>query len=123
MKYRVRAADLFVTGGQKIGTLTQCTVSIKGQGERMTTSGGTIKTKGRPVTDIDFEGVVPVDGMPFDAFQATIDQADLTVISQFNGKIYAVEGTFDEATMESVQQSGKTTGKFKFTGAEPQVVG
>ena len=121
MKFNVRAADLFITGGRKIAELKEVTFSIKGNGERFATSAGVGKSKGRPFTDVDFEAVVPVNGMSFDVFKATINQTSLSVGVPFNGANYAVDGSFDEATFKSIQQSGMSTGTFKFTGGEPTV--
>jgi hypothetical protein len=117
--FKVRSAPLFIAGGGKIGELKELTVSIKGNGERIVVEAGVIKTHGRATTDIDFETVVPLTGMRFDAFQAAIDQVSLTIMIPFNGKFYAVDGSFDEATFKSVVQSGQAMGTFKFTGGTP----
>lgn len=117
--FKVRAAPLFVAGSTKVGELTELTVSIKSNGERIVTEAGIIKTKGRATTDVDFETVVPVDGMSFDAFGAAIQQVSLDIVIPFNGRFYGVTGSFDEATFKSIVQSGKATGSFKFTGGTP----
>ncbi len=119
--FDVKAAPFFISGKTKIGELTEGTVSIKGNGERIVVESGVIKTTGRSTTDIDMEGLIPVKGMSFDAFAATIAQTKLTFMIQFNGKWYSVRGSFDEATMKTMVASGKTTGSFKFTGGQAKV--
>jgi hypothetical protein len=121
MEFDVKAAPFFISGKTKIGELTEGTVSIKGNGERVIVESGVIKTTGRATTDIDMEGLVPVNGMTFDAFAATISQQKITFMVQFNGHFYSVRGSFDEATMKTMVASGKTTGSFKFTGGQPVV--
>lgn len=115
----VRAADLYISGKGKIAELRELSISIKPQGERVNTSGGTVKSKGAVVTDIDFSTVIPLKGLSVDLFKIAIGQEDLTIVIPFNATRYAVEGTLDEATMKSIVQSGMTTGDFKFGGGEP----
>ena len=118
----VRAADLYISGKGKIGEIREVTFSVKPQGERVNTSGGTVKSKGAVVTDIDFSTVIPVKGMRVSLFRSAVQQEDLVIVIPFDGTRWAVAGTLDEATMKSMVQSGMTTGDFKFGGGEPQEV-
>ena len=122
-EFDVEAVDLYVIGVGKIGELRECTVAFKTGGERIPVSSGVIKTKGKIVADVDFEAVVPADGMSVDVFMATITQANVYIDAPFNGSHYIIGGTFDDATMKSVQASGLTTGSFKFSGGLNQVIG
>lgn len=122
-EFDVQAVDLYVVGGGRIGELRECSVAFKTGGERIPISAGVIKTKGKIVADVDFEAVVPADGMSVDLFMATVTQSTLYIDAPFNGAHYIIGGTFDEATMKSVQASGLTTGSFKFSGGLNQVIG
>lgn len=114
----VRAADLYISGKGKVGELRELSISVKPQGERVNTSGGTVKSKGAVVTDIDFSTIIPKKGMKTSLFKMALQQEDLTIVIPIDGTRYAVDGTLDEATLKSVVQSGMTTGDFKFGGGE-----
>ncbi len=118
LAFKVAAASVFISGKGKIGELREVSVSAKTQGERANTSDGTVKSKGAVVTDVDFSTIVPVKGLRIDMFQLLLNQDEITIIAAFNGKTYATDGTFDEATFKSVVQSGMSTGDFKFGGGE-----
>ena len=115
----VRAAELYVAGHGKVAELRELSFSVKPQGERVSTSGATVKSKGAVVTDIDFSTVVPLKGMRVRLMKMAIAQEDLTIIIPVDGTRYAVDGTLDEASFKSIVQSGMTTGDFKFGGGEP----
>lgn len=118
----IRAADLYLSGRGKVGELREVTFSVKPQGERVNTSAGTVKSKGAVVCDIDFSTVVPLKGTRIPLLKMAIQQEDAIVVLPVDGTRWAVEGTFDEATIKSIVQSGMTTGDFKFGGGEPREV-
>lgn len=118
----VSAVDIYVIGMGKIAELRECTMSFKTGGERVPIASGVIKTLGKIVADVDFETVVPADGMSVDLFAATVLQARTYLDVPFGGKRWIVGGSFDEATMKSMQNSGLTTGSFKYSGGLNQIL-
>lgn len=114
----IRSAPVFV-GSLKIGELKEVTCTFKSNGELVVLSDEVLKSKGVTTSEVSFETVVPTTGLALDLFQIMIVQADINVTIPFNGKTYDITGTFDEATLKSVVQSGMTTGSFKFTGGTP----
>lgn len=118
MALKVRAVALYVDN-TKIGEMREVSITFKTNGERIHTLDETIKTVGAVDTDITFETIVPESGMKLDIFKLTIEQPCTTCLIPANAQNYSCEGTFDEATLKSIVQTGATTGSFKWSGGKP----
>lgn len=115
----VKSAPLFV-GSLKLAELRELSCTFKANGELIVLSEEVIKTKGVTTSEISFETVVPVTGLSINLFSVTIKQVGVTIVIPFNGAVYSIDGSFDEATFKSIVQSGASTGSFKFTGGTPK---
>jgi hypothetical protein len=120
MATKVKAVSLYIDN-TKIGEMREVTMTFKTNGERIHTLDETIKTQGAVDTDVSFETIVPEVGLKLDMFALTVNQPYTTLMIPANGKNYTCEGTFDEATLKSIVQTGATTGSFKWSGGKPSV--
>ncbi len=118
MASKVKAVALYIDNN-KIGELREVSMTFKTNGERIHTIDETVKTVGAVDTDITFETIVPEDGLSLDMFKLTIEQPYTTILIPANAQNYSCEGTFDEATLKSIVQTGATTGSFKWSGGKP----
>lgn len=118
MATKVKAVSLYIDN-QKIGELREVSLTFKTNGERIHTLDETVKTQGAVDTDVTFETIVPDDGLSVDMFKLTVDQPYTTLLIPANAQNYSIEGTFDEATLKSIVQTGATTGSFKWSGGKP----
>lgn len=118
MASKVRAVSLYINN-TKIGELREVTITFKTNGERIHTIDETVKTVGAVDTDLTFETIVPEQGLKLDMFLLTINQPYTTIMIPANGQNYSCEGTFDEATLKSIVQTGATTGSWKWSGGKP----
>lgn len=114
--------SVFFAGNIKIADLMDGSATFKSNGELLVTVDEVIKTKGVVTSEYSFGTAMPATGMKgADLVQVSIDQVPLTLNFVANGRTYAVEGTFDEVTIDTKIASGSTTGKFKFSGGKPAV--
>jgi hypothetical protein len=120
MALKVRAVALYIDNN-KIGELREVTLTFKTNGERIHTIDGAVKTVGAVDTDLTFETIVPETGLKLNMFELTIEQPYTNIMIPANAQNYSCEGTFDEATLKSIVQTGATTGSFKWSGGKPIV--
>lgn len=118
MASKVKAVALYIDGN-KIGEMREVSMTFKTNGERIHTIDETVKTIGAVDTDITFETIVPEEGLTLDMFKLTLEQPYTTILIPANAQNYGCEGSFDEATLKSIVQTGATTGSFKWSGGKP----
>ena len=118
-----RAASVYL-GPLKIAEITSNNYSIMPNVSNAYGSEGVLgQNIGAVETSFDFDTVVPTQGMEIDIPAIIMSSAAVTIGATINGGLHMVDGRFSEASFSSSTKDGTSTGKFKFIGGAPRLLG
>lgn len=112
------SATILSVNSRKVGELTEANITIKSNGQLITTADDIIKSKGKATADVSYKRVRPVSGVVFSVADATVRQTVCAITAQLpGGEFIEVTGTFDETAFTTNVAQGMTDESPKFSGS------
>lgn len=111
------AAAILLINDKKVGELTEASVSVKSNGQLITTADGVMKTIGKATAEISFTVAMPVGGLTLNIAELAIGQVWCAVQFVYAGLNLISRGTFDQTDFSTNVSSGMTDQKPRFSGS------
>ena len=111
------AAAILLIDNKKVGELTEASVSVKSNGQLITTADEVMKTIGKATAEISYTVAMPIGGLPINPAQLAISQQWCVVQFVYAGLNLISQGTFDQTDLSTNIGSGMTDQKPRFSGS------
>lgn len=112
----ITAPAVVLFKGQKVANASTAQLSVRTNSGKTPTSDGLVISKGFKMGDVTFATLETVDGESSRFMQALFNDEIFQVVFVQGGDTITVDGTFDEASRNSIYERGTTEGSYKMSG-------
>jgi len=116
---RIRAMTIYL-GSKKIAEVQSSSYDHASNDEQQIATEGVFGfSDGADTTQVQFQVIVPIQGLEVDIAQMVIDKEDISMGMEVDGGIEKLDGRITTRGYRSDNRTGVLTGDFTFIGGKP----
>ena len=113
----ITAPAVVLFKGIKVANASTAQLSLRTNSQKTPTSDGLVISKGFKMGDVTFATLETVDGTSNRFMTALFNDEIFEVVFVHGGQVITVNGTFDEASRNSIYERGTTEANYKMSGS------